>query len=122
MHLVDSSSWIHMLRPDGNQKIRQRVEELLQAGNACWCPIIQLELWNGARGEQEKRVLRDFESFLPELPIEKDVWQDAYKLARASRSRGVTAPATDLLIVACAQYHHVELEHDDQYFTALLKL
>jgi predicted nucleic acid-binding protein len=122
MHLVDSSSWIHMLRPDGDRKIRQRVEELLQAGQACWCPIIRLELWNGARGEHERRVLTDFESDLPELPIDQKVWEEAYQLARKARRHGITAPAVDLLIVACAHHHHVDLEHTDQHFDALLRL
>lgn len=116
MVLVDSSSWIHMLRPDGDAKVRSRVEALLTAGEACWCPMVRLELWNGAGGERERKVLRDLERLLPELPIDAEVWKLAYDLARGLRVKGITVPNTDLLIAACAQHHEAELEHADSDF------
>lgn len=84
--------------------------------------MIRLELWNGAGGEREKKVLRDFERVLPELAIDNDVWQAAYGLARSARTAGVTVPGTDLLIAACARRHQVELEQSDSDFELLAKL
>ena len=52
MKLIDTSSWIHSLRSDGDAKVRQRVAELLLSGDACWCAVVRVELWNGARGAQ----------------------------------------------------------------------
>ena len=95
------------------------MENALQSGEACWCPFIQLELWNGAGGNQEKKVLRDFALVLPELPITDGVWQTAYNLARKARERGITVPASDLVIAACAQYHKVGLETADNDFARL---
>jgi predicted nucleic acid-binding protein len=118
--LVDTSSWIHMLRADGDPAVRERVESLLLAGSACWCSMIRLELWNGARGDRDKKALRDFERLLPILPITEDVWDRAYALAKKMRRAGSTVPATDLLIAACAQYHDVLLEHCDSDFDRLL--
>lgn len=46
MVLVDSSSWIHLLRPDGDSAVRERVELALRTGDACWCAMVRLELWN----------------------------------------------------------------------------
>lgn len=120
MVLVDTSSWIHMLRADGDKTVRARVEALLQGGTACWCPLIRLELWNGARGDRDKKALRDFERRLPELPITDEVWSLAYSLARKSRAAGATAPGSDILIAACAQFHDVPLEHEDTDFDRLL--
>jgi predicted nucleic acid-binding protein len=120
--LVDSSSWIHLLRPNGDAQVRGRVERALQAGEACWCPVVRLELWYGASGEHDKKVIRDFERLLPELPIDADVWNAAYNLARRARSAGVSVPATDLLIAACARHHGAELEHADSDFVNLDKL
>ena len=108
-----------MLRPNGDPAVRSRVENALQSGEACWCPLIQLELWNGAGGTQEKKVLRDFAMVLPELPITGGVWQTAYDLARQARERGITIPASDLVIAACAQYHGVYLETADNDFARL---
>jgi predicted nucleic acid-binding protein len=120
--LIDTSSWIHLLRPNGAPEVRARVERALQAGEACWCPIVRLELWNGAGGEREKKALRDFERLLPELGIDDDVWRGAYDLARKARSGGVSIPATDLLIAACAKRHDADLEHSDSDFDQLEKL
>ena len=119
MILVDSSSWIHMLRPKGDVSVAGRVARALEAGEACWCPIIRLELWNGAGGEREKRVLRDFERLLPELAIDDEVWNAAFELARRARAAGISVPATDILIAACARRHEVELEHADSDFSHL---
>ena len=121
MVLVDTSSWIHMLRVDGDAAVRARVESLLEAGNACWCGMVRLELWNGA-GERDKKILNDFERHLPELAINEDVWNVAYELAQKGRSAGVTVPGADILIAACAQFHDVALEHADSDFDRLLAL
>ena len=122
MILIDTSSWIHLLRPNGDPAVRSRVEAALRAGEACWCPIVQLELWNGARGDREKRALRDFAAILPVLPIGEDVWRAAYELARRARARGVTVPATDVAIAACAQVHGADLESADSDFQWLRRV
>lgn len=122
MLLVDTSSWIHLLRPDGDPAVRARVEGALRGGEACWCAIIRLELWNGAGGERERRVLRDFERTLPELEIDRDVWRTADDLARRARGLGVTIPATVVLIAACARRHATALEHADSDFDQLARL
>ena len=113
MILVDTSSWIHMLRPSGDPAIRSRVEAALRTGQACWCAPIQLELWNGARGTKERTVLRRFGQVLPDLPVDGDVWTTAFDLARRARARGVTVPAIDLVIAACAIRHGATLESSD---------
>src|SRR5206468_434954 len=118
MVLVDTSSWIHMLRTDGDRKVRARVESLLEAGKACWCPMIRLELWSGA-GERDRRILLDFERHLLELPISNDVWNLACTLANKARKAGATVPASDILIAACAKFHSVELEHSDSDYDRL---
>ncbi len=114
--LVDTSSWIHFLRADGNTQTRDRVSATLVAGTARWCAMIRLELWNGARGAREKKVLREFERLVPELPTTAHVWEAAFELARRCRVAGVTVPSTDVLIYACATYHGAELEHADEDF------
>jgi predicted nucleic acid-binding protein len=121
MVLVDSSSWIHFLRPDGEAAVRSRVEAALQAGTARWCALVRLELWNGAGGDRERKVLRDFDRLIPELAITGDVWADAYELARRCRAQGVTVPAADLLIEACARHHEATVEHADGDFEAIAK-
>ena len=120
--LVDTSAWIHLLRPDGEPSVRRRVEVALTSGEACWCPVVQLELWNGARGGHEQRVLRRFAEVLPTLPMDEHVWSGAYDLARRARSHGVTVPAADVAIAACAQRHGAKLESADKDFERLARV
>ncbi|WP_428100985.1 PIN domain-containing protein [Candidatus Rariloculus sp.] len=119
MVLVDTSSWIHLLRPDGDPDVRKNVEAALLSGEACWCQMVQLELWNGARGSHEKKVLRDFSRALPELPIGDEVWKSAYELAQRARAQGITVPATDVVIAACARHHGARIEAADNDFDLL---
>jgi predicted nucleic acid-binding protein len=114
--LVDTSAWIEQLRRGGNPATRARVEDLLSSGEAAWCPAVRLELWNGARGQAEQKVLREIESEIPSLEIGPLVWDLAVALASEARKRGLTVPATDLLVAACARHHGVAIEHSDSHF------
>lgn len=122
MTLVDSSSWVHCVRRRGEPNVIDRVRRLVERGDAAWCPAIRLELWNGVGDENDRRVLRDFEQTLPELPITDEVWAAACALANRCRKAGKTAPAIDVLIAACARHHGVELEHADSHFDFLMTL
>jgi predicted nucleic acid-binding protein len=95
------------------------VERALTDGEACWCSLVRLELWNGAGGTREAAVLKDLERALPELAINDDVWSLSYNLARKARGSGITVPATDLLIAACAKHHGAEIETADADFAAI---
>jgi predicted nucleic acid-binding protein len=81
--------------------------------------MVRLELWNRARGEHEKKVLREFERLVPELPTVAPVWESAYELSRRCRTAGVTVPSTDMLIFACAQHYGAALEHADEDFVSV---
>jgi len=122
MKLVDTSSWVHQIRRRGDPAIRVRVEQLLRAGDAAWCPAVRLELWAGVGSEADRRLLRDYEKRIPELPITEAVWREACALADRCRRAGKTAPPHDILIAACARHHGVEIEHEDAHFDLLARL
>ena len=52
-------------------------------------------------------------------PIDAEVWAGAYQFAQRARSAGVSVPATDILIAACASRHGAELETADSDFERL---
>ena len=109
MILVDSSSWIHFLRPDGDRNVRARVVRALNEGEACWCPMVRLELWNGAGGERERSVLRQFERVIPDLPIDAAVWAHANHLARAARRASGRSAAAIVSSVQSARIHQQKM-------------
>lgn len=122
MKLVDTSAWIEQLRRDGDTVVRSRVEALLSEGEAAWCPVVRLELWNGARGDGEHRVLREMERGLVCLEIENAVWDRAVAMAASARAKGITVPSTDLLVAACARHHGVALEQSDSHFDLIASI
>lgn len=119
--LVDTSAWIETLRRDGDPDIRALVRAATVEGRAVLCDLVLLELWNGAQGAAEQRLLRDLAQDLEKVPTPPAVWEAAQDLARTCRSAGVSAPATDLLIAACAQHHNLEILHRDGHFDLIAR-
>ncbi len=122
MTLIDTASWVEQLRATGNPVVRLRVEQLLGSGQAAWCAIVRLELWAGVGGDRERQILRTYENHIPELEITDEVWEEACELASRCRKAGKTAPASDLLIAACARHHRVPVETADSHFDFLMNL
>ena len=122
MTLIDTSAWIEQLRRGGDAAIRGQVETLLAAGDGAWCPLVRLELRNGARGAAERAVLTEMEATLPSLAMDAAVWDRAVALSTGAREQGITVPATDLLVASCARHHGVSLLHHDGHFDLIAKL
>lgn len=120
MILVDTSAWTQQLRTKGDPEVRRRVESLLLLGEAAWCAPVRLELWAGVGKDPERRVLNRFAAVLPDLPVTPEVWSEAEKMADRARGNGLTAPAMDFVIAACARHHGVEVEHDDADYEWLM--
>lgn len=120
--LVDTSAWIDALRRDGDPDVRALVRAATAEGRAVLCDLVLLELWNGAQGASEQRLLRDLERDLEKVPTTPSVWETALELARTCRSGGVSAPATDLLIAACAEHHGLQILHRDAHFDHITRI
>ena len=119
--LVDTSAWVEYLR-SRQSEVAAKVESLLLSDEAALCEMVMLELWNGARGQEEKRKLTELSSAALYLEINAEVWKLAHRLATLCRDHGNTIPATDILVAACAVYHTVEMEHKDSHLDIILPL
>jgi hypothetical protein len=84
--------------------------------------MVLLELWNGAHGPSEQRLLRELERDLEKVPTPPAVWDSASDLARTCRRAGVSVPATDILIAACAEHHDLEILHRDAHFDHIARV
>lgn len=120
--LIDTSSWIEALRSSGRSDVRDRVMRLMVDGRAAWCDMVLVELWNGARGDYEKRKLAELEKEMSRLATTAEVWDAARSLARMCRQAGHTVPTADLVIAACALAHRTGIEHCDVHIELILKM
>ena len=119
--LVDTSAWIEVLRRDGDQDVRDAVVDATRQRKAAVCDMVLLELWAGAGGSHERAVIAQMSTDLECLRIDDDVWKRARALAQTCRATGVTVPAADLLIAACADHHGVDLLERDAHFAQIAR-
>ena len=120
--MIDTSAWTHALRRNGDPVIRARVERLLNDRTAAWCEMVRLELWSGVRNDMERAALSRLDLTLPRLPIDEAIWNAATIYASKARAIGVTVPANDLLIFACAKAYGLSIEHADRHYELLEQL
>ncbi|MDY7091644.1 MAG: PIN domain-containing protein [Acidobacteriota bacterium] len=117
--LIDTSAWIEAMRVRGDEVVRESVGKALREDRARLCDLVRLELWNGVRGDEERKWLSSLEQTLQVVETGPEVWRLACELAIQSRSHGLTLPSTDLLIAACARHHDLDLLHRDRHFELL---
>ena len=117
--LIDTSAWIEAMRQRGDETVRVRVRTAVREGQARFCDFVRLELWNGIGGDRERRWLTQLEGVVETVATDSRVWNEARSLAVTSRRRGLTVPASDLLIAACARVHGLDLLHRDAHFDSL---
>jgi len=58
MSRITSSLWVQQLRRRGDPAKRDRVNALLESGEAARCPPVRLELWRGVTNDAERKTLR----------------------------------------------------------------
>lgn len=119
--LIDTSAWIHALRPSGLFSIRQQVRDLLTEGRAATCEMVILELAGGTRTEGEFRELCEDLEALQRFPVTETVWELAYRLAHTLQRKGFSIPAADHLIAAVALSYSCRLLHRDKHFDFLAR-
>jgi len=119
--LIDTSAWILALRPDGPQPARQAVAHALAEGTAAITGIVQLELLSGAKTQREFRELQEDLNALTQLPTTDETWEAACRLAYALRRKGVTVPATDVLVMTVAKAAGCTLLHADHHFDLMAR-
>jgi predicted nucleic acid-binding protein len=120
--IIDTSSWIEALRKSGNADVRNRVKTIMIEGRAACCDMILLELWNGAKGDPERKMIKELENEIMCLPTTIKVWTFAKELAKKCRKSGKTIPSTDILIVSCGIVNNVSIESHDKHFPTLIQM
>ena len=102
MYLVDTSVWIHALRPSGSSEIQTRLKPLITGGRTAVTDWILLELMTGLPKSQEPGALLDW--FAP-VPFDPTWWNKAWNHAARLRKRGISPSAADCLIAMISMEH-----------------
>ncbi|MDH3405056.1 MAG: PIN domain-containing protein [Acidobacteriota bacterium] len=116
MILVDSSAFIEYYRPSGNPAVRAEVAAAVAADRVAVNGIIQTELLAFASRPVDFEALAgDFRAF-HWLELRRTEFDLAADLGFGLRQKGVTVPATDLVIAASAIGAGATLYHLDEHF------
>lgn len=119
MYLVDTSVWIHALRPSGHPAIQSQLKPLIVNGETAVTEWILLELMTGlTKTERPETFLR---WFLPvvRLSFQPAWWDKAWQHAAQLRQHGVSPSAADCFIATVALEHSATLIHCDRDFEAM---
>ncbi len=116
MHLVDTSVWIHALRPSGSLAIRSLLKPLIVSGDAAISDWIMLELMTGLRSSEGKESLLRWFAPVASLRFDPSWWEEAWDIAACLRKRGVSPTAADCLIATLAIQHKAVIVHCDSDF------
>lgn len=116
MILADSSVLIEYYRSAGNPAVQQAVAAAITDDTLAVNGIIHVEIVGFALTEKERRLLIADLSAFHWIPLDADVFAHAADLGFKLRRRGLTVPATDLIIAASAISAGAELLHIDHHF------
>lgn len=119
--LVDSSVWVEAGRPGGDPEIVSRLADLVSSSRGAMTAPVWMELYQGIRGKREEARLEMTRSLCVWLEFDTDCWQEAARIARICLRSGANVPFGDVLVVACATRHGVELLERDRHFAMIRK-
>ena len=119
MHLVDTSVWVHALRPSGHPRVRALLRPLILNGEVAVTEWVLLELMTGLRTTERKESLLQWFAPVVRLSFEVSWWEHAWDLAARLRREGITPTAADCLIATVAINHQAVLIHCDADFESM---
>ena len=117
--LVDSSAWIQTFSKQPDTKLSQAILKAQKNRLLATCGIIYLEVVRGARHTEEWKQLREEFQAMHWLTIEETHWDMACQMGFQLRQKGLTPPATDLLIAAVCIESRCQLLHQDKHFVQI---
>jgi len=115
-YLIDTTIWIRFLW-GGDEALRDKVSTLVLKNSACTSEIIIMEILRGAKSDKEFRMLYNDLLALPQLSINKEVWELAWKNSYKLRKKGLNIPMADIIIISTAEFYDCILLHSDTHFS-----
>lgn len=116
MILLDSSAWIEYYRRGGSKEVRDAVFAAVRDNRAATNGVILVEVVAYATRDADAANVRLDLSGCHWLELTAPVFELAVSMGRTLRMRGITVPATDLIIAASARFADAELLHFDAHY------
>ncbi len=119
MILIDTSSWIDLLR-DGSGRRRRACDEVVQDEDIVLARFVQLELLQGAANEREWSLLAEALDTQRYLEAGPETWPAAARIYFELRRQGLTVRSpVDCCIAQLALDHDALLLHRDRDFATI---
>lgn len=99
--LVDSCVFIALLRERSDPAVELLQRTALE--DLATCGMVYMEVLRGLTIPKVKTRLTEFFRVLQNVPTDNRIWRDATETAWHLDRQGITLPAQDLLIAACAR-------------------
>jgi predicted nucleic acid-binding protein len=115
--LIDTSVWIDFFRK--SEPAHSAVLILLDSDQVYCTGLILGELMQGAKGERELSVIKDFLHVFHFLPDSSRLWEKAGSLSFSLRRKGMTVGLADCFIAVSAVEAGVQLLTLDSHFDAI---
>jgi hypothetical protein len=114
--IVDTSAWIESFRPQGEDKLKQVVKQLISEGKILLPGIIKTELLRGTKSKKEYQTLDELLSGLIYLSVEDEFWGRLARFSFDLLREGITVPLVDAYIALLAIEQKASLLHRDSHF------
>lgn len=118
--LIDTTVWVKFLR-GLDLSLKEKLSALVLEDRVFTSEVIIMEILMGAKSDKEYNMLYQDFLALPQLVIDHNVWETAWKTAYKLRRNGINIPMADVIISATAMYYNYALMHSDKHFTLLAK-
>jgi len=112
--LADTCIWIEFFRT--TSRLSEELRKLIQQDSVVTTGVVVLELLQGIKQPESKKTIIDTILALPLLEATLDAWILAGETGYALRQKGITVPATDLLLAAVAKRNRCSIFTIDTHF------
>ena len=114
--IVDTSAWIESFRPQGEDKLKEVVKQLISEGKILLPGIIKTEILRGTKSKEEFQTLDELLSGLIYLSVEDELWGRLARFSFDLLREGITVPLVDAYIALLAIEQNASLLHRDIHF------
>ncbi len=116
MKIIDTSAWIEYYRKNGKKKYKTEIRTALKGNICAICGIIKTEILFHTKTKKEFELLDSDLSGIHWFETDKTIYNKASEVGYNLKRKGITIPATDLIIASCALIYKSEIVHLDKHF------